>query len=53
MEFIVTYGGHNYKHGFSRYLTPLTTNNPRGHEYQTIIDPGIALFILSFIFVIV
>jgi hypothetical protein len=31
----------------------LQQNNPRGHEYHTIIDPVIVLFILTFIFVIV
>ena len=31
----------------------LQQNNPRGHEYHTIIDPVIVLFILSFIYVIV
>ena len=31
----------------------LQQTNPRGHEYHTIIEPVIVLFILSFIFVIV
>ena len=50
MEFLIAYGGHNFKHGFSHLLQ---LSNPRGHEYQTLIDPGIVLFILSFIVVIV
>jgi hypothetical protein len=30
----------------------LQWNNPMGHGYQTIVNPDIVLFILSFIFVI-
>ena len=30
MEFFLAYGGHNYKHGFNHYLTPLTMKQSNG-----------------------